>query len=355
MKTGIVSVYFPRGGGNICRQIIQALKWHTDDEIFVLARMSVADNKKQIKFYDEFFHENLFLYPQYNVDDLEFESWITTNKLDKVVFVEEHFTKNLVDVCNRLKVPCYNYVVWEAINPAQKDFYSKFTGLICPTKSCYNLLYNDLELKNASYIPWGVDLDTYIYHEPVKKDKPIIFFPAGYGGVNDRKNEDAVLKAFSYICTRDKAVLSVHTQKENNAGRAQNLVKTSGVLSEYELIKRYADACITVIPSRWEGNCLPQMESLALGRPVIVPNAPPMNERVIDGKNGFLCKIKEFKEIPGIFCKSAEIDIWDFAIKLIEISENKELLYEMQIASRLYAELNLDWSINSKLLVDLII
>ena len=186
------------------------------------------------------------------------------------------------------------------------------------------------------------------------KQKINIFFPAGYGGVNDRKNEDAVIKAFSYICPRDKMNLHIHTQKEGQAGQAQGIVKTSGTVSIQELIQFYKEADLVVLPSKWEGNCLPQMESLALGRPVIVTDCPPLNERVIEGENGYLIKVKEMKEVPGIFVKSCEVDEWDFAEKLI-LLEDKNLLYEMQIASRKYAEANLDWKINSKKLIDILV
>ena len=108
-----------------------------------------------------------------------------------------------------------------------------------------------------------------------------------------------------------------------------------------------------MLPSRWEGNGLPFIEALAYGRPIITVNAPPMNERIINGFNGFTCKVTEMKEVQGIFVKSAEIDCWDFANKLI-LLEDKNLLYEMQIASRKYAEANLDWRENSRKLIDIL-
>ena len=352
---GIISVYFDRGSGVICQQIKQALQWHVPNcNISILARMSVADGHKQLKFWDDYFHSNILLYPEYQIDDSDFENWIKSNKLEAVIFVEEQHTKNLVSICNKLGVKSINYLVWEFVNPANIQYYQQFTHLIAPTKCTYKLLAEDFLLDNATFVPWGVDLDTYSWQEPIKKDKPIIFFPAGFGGVNDRKNEKAVIDAFSYICPRDKALLHIHTQKENQALRAQNVIKTSGTVDTNQLINYYKEADLVVLPSRWEGNGIPQMESLALGRPIIVPDAPPMNERIIDGETGYLVKVKEFKEISGIFVKSAEIDCWDFAEKMIELSENKEKLYEMQLASRKYAEANLNWKVNSKNLIDIL-
>lgn len=355
MNIGIVSVYFDRGSGVVCQQIKQALQWHVPNcNISILARMSIADGKKQIKYWDNYFHNNILLFPTYQIDDDSFEQWITANKLDTVIFVEEQFTTNLVEISNRLGIQSINYIVWENFNPSQLNYYKQFTYLVCPTKCTYNLLKNEYLLDNSVYISWGVDLDTYTWQEPVKKDKPVIFFPAGWGGVADRKNEDAVIKAFSYVCPRDKMTLHIHTQQEGKGGQAQNIIKTSSTVTSLELINYYTGSDIVVLPSRWEGNCLPQQESMALGRPTIVPDYPPMNERVIDGETGFLIKIKELKEVQGIFVKSVEVDIVDFAEKMI-LCENKDLLYKMQLNSYKYAQENLNWFENSKKFVDIII
>lgn len=354
MNIGIVSVFFNRGSGEICLQIKQAIQWHTKYNVSILARMSVADNKKQIKFWDDYFHNNILLYPTYQINDQDFEDWIIQNKLDTIIFVEEQHTRNLVSICNKLNVKSINYIVWEFFNPAEISYYQQFAYLICPTKSCYNKLKNELLLDNSVYIPWGIDLNLYQWQEPIKKDKSLLFFSGGYGGVNDRKNEDAVITTFSYICPRDKTILHIHTQKENQSMRAQNIYKTSGTISRQELFNYYVESDIVVSPSRWEGNGLPFLESSAFGRPAITVDSPPMNERVIEGVNGLVCKVKETKEISSIFVKSAEIDIEDFAEKIIKLSEDKDLLYNMQRESRKFAEDNYNWFDNSLSLIDLL-
>ncbi len=354
MNIGIVSVLFDRGAGNICLQIKQAIQWHTKNSVSILARMSFVDGRKQIKYWDNCFHDNILLYPTYEIYDEDFEQWIKANKLDNVIFVEEQFTTNLLGICKKLGVKAHNYIVWENFNTAKFAYYNEFDSLICPTESSYKLLKDDLQLKNAIYIHWGIDLNIYTWQEPIRKEKPLLFFPAGWGGVADRKNEDAVVKAFSYVCPRDKMNLHIHTQQEGKGGQAQGVVKTSSTVSTQELKKYYTEADIIVLPSRWEGNGLPFLEASALGRPIITVDAPPMSERVINGINGLVCKVKEFKEVSGIFVKSAEMDCWDLASKLISL-ENRELLYDMQVNSRKFAEENFDWFVNSKKLVDLLV
>src|SRR4030065_2979483 len=189
MNLGITSVYFDRGSGVICQQIKQAIQWHVPNwNISILARMSVADGRKQVKFWDDYFHPNLLLYPTYQISDEDFENWITTNRLDTIIFVEEQHTTNLVEISSKLGVKSINYIVWENFNQAELSYYKQFTYLVCPTKSSYNLLKNEYLLDNAVYVQWGIDLSFYQWQEPIKKDKPLIFFQAGFGGVNDRKN-----------------------------------------------------------------------------------------------------------------------------------------------------------------------
>src|SRR3990172_3868648 len=284
MSIGICSVYFDRGSGVICQQIKQALQWHVPNcNISILARMSVADGKKQIKYWDEYSHPNILLYPTYQISDDDFEQWIIANKLDVVIFVEEQHTKTLLPVCKKLGIKSINYIVWEFFSPSELSYYKQFTYLICPTKSSYNLLKKEYLLDNAIYVPWGIDLDTYQFQEPIKKDKPLIFFPAGFGGVNDRKNEDAVIKTFSYICPRDKMNLHIHTQKEGQAGQAQGILKTSGTVNNNQLINYYTEADVIVLPSRWEGNCLQKIKFLPLVKPWELTVCIPLIKRAFEG------------------------------------------------------------------------
>ena len=68
-RVGIVSTWFARGSGQIAKQIIQAINWHTDYEIALLARMSIADGRKQLQFWGEYFFDNILLYDSYVISD----------------------------------------------------------------------------------------------------------------------------------------------------------------------------------------------------------------------------------------------------------------------------------------------
>lgn len=355
MKIGIVSIWFCRGGGNIAVQVKDAFQ-KAGHEVSVLARMSETDGRKRIEFTSDYFHTDLYLYPDYYIKDSDFKNWIKRNSLDRVIFIEEHFTKNLLNVCLKLKIPCFNYVVWENINPGGFDFYKKFTKLICPVMCTYNFLQK-AGVKNVIYVQWGIDIHRkFRYQEPIKKDKVQFLFLDGWGGSHNRKNPEAIHKAFSRVLPRDKTILRVHTQKESEQEEiGQGYHKTCGTISHQELIELYRQSDIILMPSRWEGNGLQQMEAFAVGRPVITIDNPPMNERVENNINGFCCKVFKKINYSGIFVSGGEIDLDDFTKKMILLSEDDELLYQMCINSRIKSEKEYDWDKNGQQLVDEVI
>lgn len=354
VNIGIVSIYFSRGGGYIALQIKEAFQ-KANHKVSILARMSETDGERRLSFTDEFFHNDLYLYPTYTICNKDFEGWLTRNKIEKVVFVEEHFTRNLIEVCNKLQIESYNYVVWENINPGDFDYYKKFTKLICPVKCTYDLLKKS-GLTNMVYVPWGIDLRKFPYQPPVKKDKTQFLFLDGWGGSHNRKNEDAVIRAFSKIITRDNSTLRIHTQRKNRDEKGQRYLRTSGQLNHQQLLELYRKSDIVLNPSKWEGNCLGDYQASACGRPVITVDAPPMNEHVENCVNGMACEIERFKEYPGIYIKGAIIDLDDFARIMLENSElDYELFYNSCITSRRVAEERFDWDKNGVKLVDVVV
>lgn len=349
-KIGIVSVWFNRGAGHIALQVKNSFQ-NAGHDVSVFARMSATDGYSRIAYTKEFFHNDIHLHPTYQISDIDFSNWILNNKIDKIIFIEEHFTKNLIEVCINLKKSTYNYIVWENINPGDFQFYKKFTTLLCPTYCTYHFL-KKAGLSNISCIPWGLDIhNKFRYLEPVKKEKPQFLFLDGWGGAFGRKNEEAVNIAFSEIVPRNKSFLRIHTQKAGKEIKGLNFHKTFGDMDFSYLLELYRNADIVLVPSRWEGNGLQQLEALCVGRPVIAVNAPPMNERIAYGLNGYHCAVKNKKTYPGIFVDGVDIDIEDLEKHMIELSEDKELLYKMQTTSRKIVELDFDWCTKEKKLL----
>ena len=99
---------------------------------------------------------------------------------------------------------------------------------------------------------------------------------------------------------------------------------------------------VYVYPSRLEGIGLSQVEALASGLPLIVPNEPPMSEFVHDPISR-TTKIKSRRRRPdGYFWEMVETDVEDLAANLSWFIDAQSQKKKWKIIVRSYAEKYLD-------------
>jgi glycosyltransferase involved in cell wall biosynthesis len=101
-------------------------------------------------------------------------------------------------------------------------------------------------------------------------------------------------------------------------------------LSMKEMIRLYKSCHVSLLPSKWEGIGIPFIESLALGLPVITVDAPPMNEWVKNGRNGFTAKVArwESRRDEELLVRAAIVDDDDYS-RRIELIANRAMLKKM--------------------------
>ncbi len=114
-------------------------------------------------------------------------------------------------------------------------------------------------------------------------------FILALGGVDPRKNTDAVLTAYSAFRRRSNlrhklAIVGLpdgatarFARIAERAGLAQD-VEFPGFVSEDELVSLYNSASVFVYPSRYEGFGLPVLEAMSCGTPVIASTAGAVPE-----------------------------------------------------------------------------
>ena len=195
------------------------------------------------------------------------------------------------------------------------------------------------------------------------KQKKITFLHiGGFGGMHNRKQSDKVIEAFIKMKNNDKAELIVTRQDVQNFDNkngihkykdAENVKLIVGTFSQKDLIKLYHEADVVVLPSKWEGNGLPFYESLAMHRPVITIDAPPMNEIIKDGINGLLCKTDEPEELEGIFVPPHPVNVKSLTSKM-NIMLQEELRQLMSNNAELTFKKIWNWNDNSKKLLNII-
>jgi glycosyltransferase involved in cell wall biosynthesis len=238
--------------------------------------------------------------PNYHVDPSVFETWIKANELDAVVFFEynQWFDdgNNLIQVAKDCGAKTYGWLVWEKWT--KKEDYADYDRLIASTVS-FEKFFRKNKIRNFTYLPYSVDLNEFPKPESDEPNEVFTFFhPGGYGGVHERKNTRLVIEAFKAL-DRDDTKLIISSQKPLTGDFPPNIEVISKDLPRKELIDLYYKADMVVLPSKWESIGLPILEGLAAGKPVIVPNAPPMNEFIRTGMNGYLVT-GDMKRYPGI-------------------------------------------------------
>lgn len=299
---------------------------------------------------------NVMEVPNYHVDPSVFKTWIKANKIDVVVFNEynqwDNDGENLVQVAKDAGAKTLGYLVWEKWT--KKEDYNDYDRLLAPTVS-FERFFRKNKIRNFSYTPYSVDLEEFPKPEEHRDNsRPFTFFhPGGWGGVHNRKNTDVVIEAFSRLDKENvKLIITSQKKLEFKKELPKNVEIIDKNLSRKELVDLYYQADCVVLPSKWETVGLPILESLAAGVPVITSNAPPMNEFISEGLNGYVTP-GDMKKYPDIGVYSIEIAPDVLVNKMINVM-NMMLHTVLRRNSRYIVEELYDQKKNKKHLIKLI-
>lgn len=336
MNIGIVTTWFERGASYVSQQYIQTLS--TEHSVFVYARggekfgtgpewqgsnVTFGDLKWGKDFSNETRSKNL----------LHFKKWIIENKLDLVIFNEEHWWEPVM-LCNSLHIKTLAYI--DYYTKQTVPFFQIYDVLICHTKRHHSVFSSH---QQVMYVPWGTDVD--IFKPQISNTETIFFHSAGMNP--HRKGTDLLLKALEKIESTDFKLI-IHTQKNIQVTdpRVQVIHKTVGPPGLYHVGSVY------VYPTRLEGIGLTIAEALACGLPVIAPDNAPMNE-FVDNDRGQLVKIDSYKtRHDGYYWPECTVSVGDLAEKMQQYIKDKNKIKEHGLRARAYAEEHLSWTKNSQ-------
>ncbi|MEO9656063.1 glycosyltransferase family 4 protein [Marinomonas sp.] len=144
----------------------------------------------------------------------------------------------------------------------------------------------DISIDKIAVVPNGVDHEFYHPNvDPIVRDKPYLFY---VGNNKEHKNLPRLIRAFaaSELQAEVDLVLSCGDTEELSElvwelGLQESVVFLNGI-DETLLPSYYKGALASVLVSLYEGFCLPVLESMAVGTPVITSNVTAMPETAGD-------------------------------------------------------------------------
>ncbi|MEI6457220.1 MAG: glycosyltransferase, partial [bacterium] len=371
MNLGIVTTWFESGAAYVSRQYIQLLE--PEHKVFIYAR---AGRKAEPGDGRWGMGDKI----TYNLEDLlittyinkrQFLRWIRENKIDVVFFNEQQWWEPL-KWCMELGIKTGAYI--DYYTEQTIPLFAAYDFLICNTRRHHSAFSWHPQ---CYYIPWGTDISLFKpTGTPTDPSRPVTFFHSC--GVDPlRKGTDILLEAFYQImqsaeckvqnnnnqlpsadCLLPTAfcILIIHTQvpieeqfplltekirQMKASGKLEIIQKTVGAPGLYHLGDVY------VYPTRLEGIGLTIAEALSCGLPVILPDNPPMNEFVEEGKNGHLARVSRLhSRWDGYYWPLCITDAAHLAELMNDLTLHPEKLEKMKSGARTYALDHLDWSKN---------
>ncbi len=179
----------------------------------------------------------------------------------------------------------------------------------------------------------GVNLERYQVSEYPKGDIIRFLF---MGRVMAEKGINELFVAMNKLVTNGiKCELDVLGELEEDYKEIIDKYQSEGWLHYYGFQKDvapYIRKChCFVLPSWHEGMANTNLESAAMGRPVITSNIPGCREAIVNGKTGFLVERKNAENLYSIMKKFCELPYEDRKTMGLEGRKHIEMLFDKKI------------------------
>lgn len=356
MKIGIVTTWFERGAAYVSKQFEQQLLKNND--VFIFARgedYAIGDPKWDKS--NVYWSKKRYSPISYFINEKEFKSWLTNNKIELVIFNEQRYWSPIL-WCAELGVKTVAYVDYYTKETIK--FYGAYDKVICNTKKHYQAM---APVVDSEYLPWGTDVDLFSKVVPGLVNRDFVTFFLSAGMNPHRKGADILIKSFYDIYTKIDSKLVIHSQKclKSFFPELEMIIDELVAARRLEVITQTVSAPglyhlgdIYVYPSRLDGLGLTVAEAISSGLGILVTNDGPMNEFTSD-TFGFTIEVDEFQDRKdGFYWPQAFVSQGDLSNWLLKLSLNKELVILQKNLARPYAKTNLNWSINAKQLETLV-
>ncbi|HKJ37112.1 MAG TPA: glycosyltransferase family 4 protein [Solirubrobacterales bacterium] len=340
MRIGIVAYWFNRGQGVVARQLRSALE-DLGHETFVLARPTRKTNIKP-DWVDEsgvWDQAGVTRASDYLIPGEEYERWAGETGVE-LAFFDQNYQFDEIERLRHSGVRTVGRFVWEHFTAADVNPATAAFETIYSLTGCERERYADLGIESPR-VHWGCHpdlVDHDLRSEPDSQTIPLMF-PGGF--MSKRKPLAEVIEAFR-AAEGPELRLVLKAQVERRLTQVKRMARGGRIgrrdpridiitrdLPTEEYLRLFASAAAIVAPSRWEGLGLHLYEATALGIPIVTNDNPPMNEIVVDGRNGLL--------VPGIPDGEARSGIPAFRPDVEALTAAIERLRDPELRKRLAA------------------
>ena len=227
--------------------------------------------------------------------------WARNNALDLVIFMEVHPKDwKRVDALKAVGVRVMCYENLDTLRCEMLDRYDRFDHYLFATFYARDELRSRFPGISTLLLPWGAPPSALANGgatptPSTSSDRIDFVHVAGWGGVNNRKNTDLLIRAFSEADPAN-AVLHLYTQApianygpecERILTASPNIIVHEGTIDN--IFEAYAGKDMLLWPSKREGLGLPIVEALASGVPVLISDGYLMKQWIIPGEHGVVC------------------------------------------------------------------
>jgi len=307
VRIGIVAYWFNRGQGVVARQLRSALD-ELGHETYVLARPTRKTNIRP-DWIDEsgvWAQERVTAASDYAIPSDEYAAWAESSGIELALF-DQNYQFEEIGRLREAGVRTAGRFVWEHFAAEHVEPAGRAFDTIYSLTACERERYAEMGIESPR-VRFGCHPDLVAADpgdtgaDPDPGRVPLLF-PGGF--MSKRKPIAEVIEAFR-AAEGEELRLILKAQVDRRITQARRLARggrrfgrsdkrieiVSADLPTDEYMALFASAAAIVAPSRWEGLGLHLYEATALGIPIVTNDNPPMNEIVIDGRNGLL--------VPGI-------------------------------------------------------
>lgn len=348
MNIGIVTTWFPAGGGYVSKAYREILsKKHN---VLIYAR-----GGKKMKGDSIWDDEKITWAPfHYNgIRTTHMIRWAKRNKIDVLFFNEQRFWKPVVaakkaGICIGAYIDYYKQSTIEA--------FGIYDFLICNTQRHYSVFNWH---KHCYYVPWGTDVDRFKPSVKESSRKLTFLMNLGWEGLYtyDRKGLLLAIDAFNNVI--GDCQLLIYSQVE----LTKCLLKWQGNILSDNRIKfisgtydpfPYNEGDVYLYPSRLDGIGLSLPEALSCGLPAITTDCPPMNEFVKTRINGQLVNVEKYLgRYDGYYWAESLCKIDSLTQAMQSYVDDRNMVKNQKKVARELALLDLNWKNNSIKLSDI--